>query len=86
MKKFTKEQLENISKLKVQLSHDTSGYDYDLHWGINDEGIYAYYFFQSRDCDGDWGTSCTWHENISFKELIETIKTPLHKFDVRSWN
>lgn len=87
VKEFTPKQLQQISELNVEISYSTGGKNQNLHWDINKEGVInAYLFYNARDCDGDWGSASTYHSNISFKELLETIKNPTKYFNTRSWN
>lgn len=84
---FTDEQLKQIEELNVQYCSKNMGFNNDLFWQISKDGkISASLSYKARDVDGDYGHASTTNSNISFKELIETIKNPSSKFNTRSWN
>ena len=83
---FTNLEMDQIKALNVECANSRGGFDGDLKWDISDGKINCDLFYDARDVDGDWGRASTRHSNITFEELIETIKSPTSKFDTRSWN
>jgi len=88
MKEFTKEQVQQIKELNLNIdfAYGNGGKKGDLKWGIYENKIYADLSYEARDVDGDWGFALKRHDNLTFEELLETIKAPHSKFDTRSWN
>lgn len=83
---FTDDQLKEIKELGVECAFSSGGYHKNLSWGFFDDGLYVHLKYKAKDIDGDWGYAGTCHYNISFKELLDTIKNTYSHFDTRNWN
>ena len=55
--KFTEDEINKIEQLNVKCVHSKGGFNGDLHWGFDENKLYVDLFYESRDIDGDWGTS-----------------------------
>lgn len=84
--KFTEEQINEIKKCKPNCCYDDYGRKGDLVWGIDGNSIYIDIEYEARDVDGDWGYAIKRHNDVTFDELIKTIREPYRYFDTRSWN
>jgi len=82
--KFTEDQLNEIRKYKPSCCFEDYGRKGDLIWGFDDNKIYIDLEYQSTDINSDSNNFTKRHINVTFDELIKTIKEPYRYFDTRS--
>lgn len=81
--KFTEDQLNEIRKYKPSCCLEDYGRKGDLVWGFDDNKIYIDLDleYKSTDMNSNFINFSKRHINVSFDDLIKTIKEPYRYFD-----